>query len=94
MSVINKDTQLFVFRKAGYINIKESYIYIKESLPRAFQVLIFRGTIKEVKKHLKRLEKEANLFGCTPDSLKLLKEYRREYKHIKAIIKENQNVGY
>lgn len=87
MSVINKNTRLFVFRKAGYI-------YIKESLPREFQDLIFRGTIKEVKKHLKRLEKEADLFGCTPDSLKLLKEYRREYKYIKAIIKENQSVGY
>ena len=86
MSVINKNTRLFVFRKAGYI-------YIKESLPREVQVLIFRGTIKEIKKHLKRLE-QAKLFGCTPDSLKLLKDYRREYKYIKAIIKENQSVGY
>lgn len=86
MSVINKNTRLFVFRKAGYI-------YIKESLPREVQVLIFRGTIKEIKKHLKRLE-QAELFGCTPDSLKLLKDYRREYKYIKAIIKKNQSVGY
>lgn len=86
MSVINKNTRLFVFRKAGYI-------YIKDSLPREFQVLIFRGTIKEIKKHLKRLE-QVELFGCTPDSLKLLKDYRREYKYIKAIIKENQSVGY
>lgn len=86
MSAINKDTELVVFRIGAYI-------YIKAREPKEYHDFIFRGTIKEIKKNLKRLEKEADLFGCTPNSLKLLKSYRWEYKYIKAIIKENKNVG-